>query len=98
MVLLEFYGTSGLKLNGVVIGRSGNMLKVAFDSAPAYPARVVWINPQEQIGKLSIRAGSFNASHPAIKMMLAGKVAEAEKILLAERAGQTGKSYTRKGG
>lgn len=83
-ISLTFYGTTGKVYRGLVIGRDGHMIKVVFDSVEDKPARVSWIDPTAQIGRVVLGTEKFTPVHGALKMVLQGDADKAEAILHAE--------------
>lgn len=84
MITVIFHGTSGKVSHGIVIGRSGHMLEVAFDVTEYSPAGIWWVNPSTQIGKMTVSSQSFEIRHRALKEIASGNIERGRQILTEE--------------
>ena len=81
---VTFYATNGKVSRGVVLGREGVMLEVAWDDSEIHPASIGWVNPTEQVGKMVLGVESFTTRHKAIKCIIEGNVKEGKDTLIQE--------------
>jgi hypothetical protein len=74
-------------IRGIMLQMQGGMIEVAFDMTETKPFSIGWMNPRQQIGKVTMKSGSVvNWRHPAMRLISAGKLTEARAVFSKEEA------------
>lgn len=61
------------------------MIEVAFDGTPDRPLLIGWMNPTNQIGKVSMKSmGEVTWHHKALESIVRGKIEEARAMYYRE--------------
>ena len=84
MIVVTFYATNGNVSRGIVLGRDGIMLEVAWDDSEIHLASIGWVNPTTQIGRIVFGSAPFTPRHRALKLIVDGNTKEGREVLLQE--------------